>query len=359
MGPKSIRILAASIILSAGLFLSQGLIGQSALAQTQPAGTQSKVLVGNVNTSSDVPIFIADKKGYFKAEGLDVELISFSTAAKMIAPMGAGQLDVGSGTVSAGLYNAYSRKIGIHIVADKGSARPGYNFSQLLVRKDLIDSGRYKSFKDLKGMKIAIAARGTGNAATLNAALKAGGLTFKDVDTIDLGFPDHLVAYQNKAIEAGVTNEPTATLAVRAGLAVKVEGNDSLFANHQTAVLLYSDKFSKERPEVARKFMRAYIRAARDYNDALLDGRIAGKGAEEVIATLIQYTDIKDAALYRDTVPSACNPDGRVDLASLDSDLAFFKEEKLIEQADIKASDLVDHTFADQAVAELGPYKPK
>jgi len=149
------------------------------------AFAQTKVRVGNVNTVSDIGIFIADKKGYFKAEGLDIEFIAFNTAARMIAPLGSGQLDVGGGTVSAGLYNAFTRKIGIRIVADKGSSRPGYNFSQIMVRKDLVESGRYKSFKDLKGMKVAVAAVGTGNAATLNQALKKVGLSFADVNTID------------------------------------------------------------------------------------------------------------------------------------------------------------------------------
>jgi NitT/TauT family transport system substrate-binding protein len=319
---------------------------------------QTKVRVGNVNTVSDVPIYIADKKGYFKQEGLDVEFIAFNTAAKMIAPLGAGQLDVGGGTVSAGLYNAFSRDIGIRIVADKGSSRAPYNFSQVMVRKDLVESGRYKSFKDLKGMKVAIAAVGTGNGATLAQALKKGGLQFSDVTTVDLGFPDHLIGYRNKAIDAGITNEPTATQAEREGVAVKVEGNDDLFKNHQTAVLLYSDDFAKNHPEAATKFMRAYIRAARDYNDALKDGSISGKGADDVIATLVEYTNIKDPKLHRETVPAAINPNGHVDIESLDGDLAFFKEQKLIQKADIKAAEVVDHTFVDKVVAEMGAYQP-
>jgi NitT/TauT family transport system substrate-binding protein len=316
------------------------------LAAGAIAHAQTKVRVGNVNTVSDIGIYIADKKGYFKAEGLDVEFVGFKSAAQMIAPLGSGQLDVGGGTVSAGLYNAFTRKIGIRIVADKGSSRPQYNFSQILVRKDHVDSGRYKSFKDLKGMKVAVAAVGTGNAATLNQALKSVGLKFSDVTTIDLGFPDHLIAYQNKAIDAGVTNEPTATLAVRAGVAVKSDGNEDLFSNHQTAVLLYADDFARKQPEAA----------TRDYNDALKDGHIAGKDADGVIATLVQYTDIKDPALHRETTPAACNPDGAVDIDSLESDLAFFKEMKLIQDVNIKSTDVVDQSFAKKVVQELGAY---
>ena len=85
--------------------------------------------------------FIADKKGYFKAEGLAATMTSFASAAKMIAPLGTGQLDVGGGTVAAGLYNAVERGINIKIVADKASIKDGYEYSTLLVRKDLADSG--------------------------------------------------------------------------------------------------------------------------------------------------------------------------------------------------------------------------
>jgi NitT/TauT family transport system substrate-binding protein len=323
------------------------------------ANAQTKVRVGNVNTVSDIGIYIADRKGYFKAQGLDVEFVGFKTAAQMIAPLGAGQLDVGGGTVSAGLYNAVGRKIGIRIVADKGSSTPRYNFSRIMVRKDLVDSGRFKTFADLKGMKVAVAAVGTGNAATLNEALKKSGLAFSDVTTIDLGFPDHLVAYRNKAIDAGVTNEPTATLAEREGVAVSVPENNTLFKSHQTAVLLYSDDFAIKHRDTALKFMRAYIRAVRDYNDALKDGHIAGPGAQEVIDTLVAYTDIKDPALHRETSPAACNPDGAADVASLAGDLEFFKQMKLIEAPDIKAGDVVDNSFVDEVVKEMGAYKAK
>jgi excinuclease ABC subunit A len=90
---------------------------------------------------------------------------------------------------------------------------------------------------------------------------------------------------------------------------------------------------------------------------ALKDGAIAGKGADDVIATLVQYTNEKDPQLHRTTTPAACNPDGTVDIASLESDLTFFKEMKLIEDAGIKSTDVVDNSFAQKVVQELGPYR--
>jgi NitT/TauT family transport system substrate-binding protein len=328
------------------------------VASAAPAteGALTPVRVGTTNVITDIGFFIADKKGYFRDEGLAVTFTSFSSAAKMIAPLGVGQLDVGGGTVAAGLYNAVGRGIDVKVVADKGSIRPGYGFSALMVRKDLVDSGRYKSYKDLKGLTIAIGAAGTGTASALNEALKKGGLKYSDANVVDLGFPQHMIAFTNKAIDASITNEPTVTQSVKAGVAVRVAGNDVVSPGQQTAVLLYSGEFIKNSPDIGKRFMRAYLKGVRDYNDGLKDGRIAGKNAEEVLSILTEYTAIKDKDLYRSIVPSASNPDGRVNVASLKRDFAFFKSQKLI-SGTATVDQVVDNSFVDAVVKELGPYR--
>src|ERR1043166_793029 len=267
------------------LALVAALCPLAAHAQTLPT-----VKVASAGIASDIGFFLALDKGYFRDEGLNVELTQMANAPQMIGPLGMGQLDVGAGTVAASLYNAVAQKIAIRAVADKGSMRKGYGFSGLLVRKDLVDSGRYKSFADLKGMKIAVGTFGSANSSAVNEALKGGGLTWADANIVDLQFPQHLLAHANKAIDASMTNEPTATEAVKQGVAVRVAGNDEIYPNQQTAVVLYSELFMRQRPQVALKFMRAYIKAVREYNDALKDGRIAGPNAEEVIAILSEYT---------------------------------------------------------------------
>jgi NitT/TauT family transport system substrate-binding protein len=323
------------------------------------AQTDQKVKVATPGIASDIGFFIADKKGYFRDEGLDVEMTRIDVSPQMTAPLGMGQLDVGAGTVAVNIYNAVARHIGLRVVADKGSIRPGYGFSGLLVRKDHVDSGRFKSFKDLKGMKIAVGTFGSSNASAVNEALKLGGLTWGDAAMVEINFPQHLSAYANKAIDASMTNEPTATRAVQEGLVVRVAGNDVIYPGQQTAVVLYSEIFARERPQVALKFMRAYIRAVRDYNDALEGGRIAGPNADEVISILTQYTFIKDPDVHRRITPPAIDPDGRLGLPSLHNDLAFFKEQHLIQDPGMTVEQTVDTSFAERAVKELGPYRPR
>ena len=336
-----------------GLFAAIGLFGAASVAQSL-----ATVRAASTGIASDIGFFLAHKKGYFRAAGLNVDLTQLANSSQMIGPLGRGQLDVGAGTVAVSLYNAVERDIALRAVADKGSMRPGYGFPGLLVRKDLVESGRFKSFKDLKGMKIAVGTLGSANASAVNEALKRGGLTWADANMIELSFPQHLPAYANKAIDASMTNEPTATEAVKQGVAVRVAGNDEIYPNQQTAVVLYSELFMRQRPEQALKFMRAYIKAVREYNDALQGGRLAGPNAEEVISILAEYTFIKDRNTHRQITPAAIDPDGRMSLPGLRNDLAFFKERRLLQDPSMTMERIVDTSIVDKAVAELGPYRP-
>ncbi len=315
------------------------------------------VRVGIARTMSDAGYYIADAKGFFRDEGIAVELLPFNSAAQMIAPLGTGELDVGGGTVAAGLYNAAARGIGVKIVAAQSSMRPGYGYSSLMVRKDLVDSGQYKTIADLKGRKVAVGAPGTGTASALNEALKSGGLRYGDVEVVYLGFPEHLAAYRNKAIDASISNEPTLTAAIEQGVAVRVVGNDVTYPDQQTTTVFYSDNFIHNRRALAEGFMRAYLRGIRTYTDALKDGHLAGANSDEIITILTKYTTIKDPVLYRRIIPMAVDPNGTVNVASLSKDLAFFRELGLIENKDITVERVMDGSFVLAAVAKLGAYK--
>jgi NitT/TauT family transport system substrate-binding protein len=62
--------------------------------------------------------------------------------------------------------------------------------------------------------------------------------------------------------------------------------------------------------------------------------------------------------MFRKITPSGSNPDGHVYVDSMRSDLAFFKREGLIE-GNVTAEQVVDDTFATEAVKALGAYKPR
>ena len=100
----------------------------------------------------------------------------------MVAPLGTGEIDIAAAATSAGLFNAEARGIGLKIVADKGSNLPGYAYVSLLVRKELVDSGKFKSLKDLKGLRVAEPGKGGSTGSTINQALKKGRLALRRRD---------------------------------------------------------------------------------------------------------------------------------------------------------------------------------
>ncbi|OFW14173.1 MAG: hypothetical protein A3H27_18220 [Acidobacteria bacterium RIFCSPLOWO2_02_FULL_59_13] len=343
---------------SASRFLRlMAMIGASVLiGAVSGAASAENVTVGIIGSSTDAPIFIADANGYFKDEGLTVKLVQFNSGAKMVPVLGTGDLDAGAGAASVGLYNASERGIEIKIVADKVQYGTTYNHSSLLVRKDLVASGKFKGFKDLKGLKVAITAHGSTDESVLNEALKLGGLKWGDAEPVYLGFGQHLPAFENGAIDASLTAEPLVTRILKAGSAVQFVSNDKIYPRQQSAVLLYGARFIKDRPDIAKKFMRAYIRGARFYNDAVANATLSGPRGQEVIAILTKYSNLKDPNVFKVITAFSVDPDGKLNVNSLRKDWQFFKDTGRID-GKVGVDAVVDTSFAERALAELGPYK--
>jgi NitT/TauT family transport system substrate-binding protein len=325
------------------------------LLLTGAAQAADHVTVGIASTVSDAPVFIADSKGYFRDESLDVNIVTFRSATDMVPMLATDQADVVAGSASGGFYNAMLSGLKIRIVADKASSPPGYGATKVLVRKALVDNGRYKTPADLKGMTIALNAPGVSNTATLDALLHSVGLKYSDVQTVYLPLPDHIAALANGSVDASASVEPGPTLAIAAGSAVLVKSDDQILPYHETAVLLYSESFAHDRSDVAMRFMHAYLRAVRFYNSALKDGHFAGANANDVISILSSATALKNDKIYRTMTPPGINPDGRVNVASLQSDLAFYVKQGWA-HGNMDLSRVVDESFADEAVKALGPY---
>ena len=331
--------------------------GAAMAAFPMPAIAQAptELRVGIANASSDIGFFLGMKKGWYREEGINLNTTPFRSAADMVAPMASDQLDVGGGSVSAGFYNAYERGIKLRVVADKASSQPGYGVNKCLVAKKHIESGRFKKLSDLKGMKVATNAPGNSGWGSLWGYLQAAGLGYNDVDTLDLGYPEHVLAFQNGAVDAGVTTEPSATLAVMKGYAVVATTDDITRPRHAIAQLLYSEKMAGN-ADLGKRFMKAYIRSIRYYHGAFKDGRLAGDNAEEIISILTESTPIKDPDVYRTITPNGIDPDGRIDIPSLKEDQQVYRDKGWL-QSKTTVEEVLDMSFLEAALKDLGPYK--
>ena len=144
------------------------------------------------------------------------------------------------------------------------------------------------------------------------------------------------------------------TRALRLGSAVRFMPTAAFYPDEASAVILYSGDFIAKQRDTATRFIAAYLRAVRDYDAALKNGKLAGPGAEEIIRLLVEVTQTPDPTIFRDMVPSWCNPDGTVNMASMNKDLAFFKAEGEVAQ-DASVDEVLDPSFVDAALKRIGP----
>ncbi len=331
----------------------------SLLAGVAHAQTPVTVNVGVPNAATDVGYFVAHKKGYFAAEGLKVEFHRFDSAARMITPLASGDLQVGAGGPSAGLYNAITRDIDIRIVADKSRNQTGQGSQKLLVRKELWDSGKVRSVADLRGMKVANAAPGSSGATVLYKFLQTAGMKAADVQEVFMSPPQMIQALQSGAIDAALPFDPATTIAVRNGTAMSLGNDYDVYPVHQIAVTLYSGKFIKEQPQAAKGFIKAFLRGVRDHNDALgPDKMLTGAKGDEIANILAEYGPFKDPNVYKSFVIAYCDPDGLLDMPSIKEDIAIFKELGHL-KTEVDLARVVDTSFLEAALKELGPYKKK
>src|SRR3954447_18126150 len=242
----------------------------SAASVTAPsARARERVNLGVLNSVSDSGLWIAIAKGYFQDQGLDVETQPFGTAADMVAPLSAGQLDAGGGAPGVGLHNAVARGLDVRIVADKATTSQGHGYQAIMVRKDLVDGGQVRGPADLKGRKYALSSNtGITPEVALNRYMRQAGLGARDTDLVAMPFPDMVAAFANRSIDAASVIEPFVTQIVDHGDAVIMEREDVTYPNHTVAVILYAGQFIRDKPAAARGFMVAYLKALREYNDA-------------------------------------------------------------------------------------------
>lgn len=311
------------------------------------------VPVGISPVMSSAAMFIAKERGYFREEGINVIINPFkASGAKMVPFLATGQLFVAGGNVNAGMYNAIAQDIPIKIVADKGTVSAGHGYLALIVRKDHVDSGRYRGLKDLEGMTLAVTAKGVSQQIVIEKYLQKVGLGFDDIKLVNLGYSDMNIAMANKSIDATIQIEPFVAAAVKNEFAVRVAGNDEIYPDQQSAVLYYSPVFINNHPQQAQGFMNAYVRGLRDYNDAFEHT----KGKDEIIRILTKYTRIKDEGIYKAVVPVGLSPDGKVNVQSLKDDaLWYFAAGYLKSKPDLDS--IVDLGYMQAAVEKLGPYR--
>ena len=227
-------------------------------AETQELQT---VDVGIVQLSIFAPLYVADAKGYFEDEGIDVNLENVKSGQDAIPLAASGQLDVVAAGLSAGFFSAVDSGLDVTVVASMGvsddSDEPA---SALIVSKEAFDNGTITSVEDLEGKKLgALGGGGATSAFYVSMALEEVGLSNSDVEFVQLGSPDIPTAIQNGSIDAAFVSAPFWSNAVEQDIAVKLWQTPP--GTSGTGVI-YGGEFAQS--DLAQPFFDAMVRAAED-----------------------------------------------------------------------------------------------
>jgi NitT/TauT family transport system substrate-binding protein len=309
-----------------------------------------KVRLGGSAIGAEAGYFVAMDKGYFAEEGIEVEFLLFQRGSEQIPPLATGELQFGSITLDGSLFNAAQRDIELKIVNYNSLLTPTHYTAGIVVRQDLLDSGRYKEPQDLRGMTIALSSLGSTPQLYTERILAWGGLTGDDVSYSLLSFPDMVTALANKAVDAAWLVEPFTAIVEAQGTARTVVSSGDAYPGAVTMVLVVSPGFARDQPGTVRRFVVAHLRGQRDYYRAIVRGE---GGREEIVESLIRHTPVKDAGLYARMGMHAVDPNGAMDERVLDDYQDYFVKVGT-QQRKLDLGRVIDRSYVDYALQRLG-----
>lgn len=233
-----------------------GLVVLIALVAAGVAVTRQKTVSGTnafrLATNTWVgygPLYLAQEKGYFKDEGVDVTMTVMEDVAQRKTALVKGDVDAEGDTVDS-LILARDQKV---------PAVATMEFDVSNGADGILTTDAIKSVQDLKGKKIAVQ-RNFISEAFLDYVLGKNGLKPSDVQKIDTEAGAAGAAFVSGSVDVAVTYEPWLTKSKeRKGAKVLVSSADE--KGVVVDILSVSQDYLTKNPENVQKVMRAWFRA--------------------------------------------------------------------------------------------------
>jgi NitT/TauT family transport system substrate-binding protein len=310
------------------------------------------IRIGHLPISGHARTFVAVEKGYFEEQGLEVELQVFRSASLMIAPLSAGQLDVGAGAVSTPLFNAVHQGLDVRAVAGTSGHRGDTAAIYFGVRKDLYDSGEVTEPADLKGRKVAVnVPHGLAEYFVANV-LALGDLTVDDVELVPIPFPEIPAALANKAVDAAYLSTSIKDKALADGSVHLLFKVTDVLDPYQTGLLFFGERLlDPANREAAVRVLVAYIKATREIYGEGFDGFFA----EEHLPIIHKHTDIPIDRLRVQEVAGFIDLNLLVARSSVEKTQAYFVNRGYMDFGEPLAFEqFYDASFLEEALKRIG-----
>jgi NitT/TauT family transport system substrate-binding protein len=289
---------------------------------------------------NQAPMYIAQDRGYYAEQGLEVEFVPFDSGALMIPPATAGQLDVIQAVPSPSLFNALAR--GLPLVAVASMSR--YEV-YVLVRKELVDSGQVKSIEDLRGKRVSFNVEGSPvDYAMRNMFIKSG--LMPDIEVVRLSNTDMPAAMANGAIQAGAVSDPVPI--EKRGIGVRILRSREFVGLPASGIVAVGPSLLDRDESVTARVVAANIKGLRDWRAAIQDDRVADSAILDIIS---QWTRTPVDSIA-ETLTFAGPPDARIDLEEMNRQQDFWVAEGMV-PVKTDLSQFVENKYVDAALARL------
>ena len=276
-------------------------------AQAKLEKTKISIAVGGKAAFYYLPLTIAEQLGYFKSEGLEVEISDFAGGARALQAVVGGSADVCSGAYEHTI-NLQAKNQLFQAFVLQGRA------PQIAIGVSTKNMASYTGIADLKGRKIGVSAPGSSTNMVANLVLSRGGLKASDVSFIGVGVAaGALTALRSGQIDAISNTDPVMTMLEQKG-DVKIisdtrtlKGTQEVFGGPMPAACLYAPaEFVQKHPNTCQALANAIVHALKWLQTA---------GPGDIIKTVPETYLLGDRALYLasfDKVREAIATDGIV-----------------------------------------------
>jgi len=231
-------------------------IGYGAYNYTSP----ETITIGHLPSNHHAALFVAEEKGMFDREGIKIEMVEFKAGPELVKAAGIGEIDIGYvGVPPANM--AIARGIPVKIVAsvqDEGSGIVVGNETNI------------RGIEDLRGRTIAIPMIGSIQDVLLKDVLTKNNISPEEVNIIELEVPLMPKALQAGEIDGFVAWEPFVTIAKHEGYGGVLMYSGEIWKGHPCCVVIATDDFRKNNPDVLRRFLKVHAEAT-DYVNAHKD----------------------------------------------------------------------------------------
>jgi len=295
-------LLAGAALLAVPMLLASHDAGAQALEKKKVT-----IAVGGKNLLYYLPLTVAEQKGFFKDEGLDVEIVDFAGGARALQAVVGGSADVVSGAFEHNI-NMQAKGQPMRAFVLQGRA------PQIVLAVNTRTMPNFKSVADLKGKKIGVTAPGSSTNVMSNFVLAKSGLKPADVSYVGVGASQGAVAaLRSGQIDAISNLDPVMTILARNN-DIKIISDtrdvaeaERVFGGPMPAATLYAPvAFIDKNPNTVQALTNAIVRANKWIQQA---------GPSDIVKTVPESYLLGDRAVYIDAflkAKPALSPDGMI-----------------------------------------------